>query len=207
MAASRPAAAARGRLAAPAAAAAAAVAAAALGGCGGGSGTGAGDGAGGPPAAGRQGQVPSPYVPPPGTPARGTGPADPERVRVIRTWVRRLRDGDVAGAARTFADGALVQNGTPVVRLRSFAERRLFIDEGFPCGARVADAEGAPRGFTVVRFTLTPRVGGSCPGPGGGSAAAAIRVRDGRITEWYRLPDPEGPPDAEAPLGPAGPPV
>jgi hypothetical protein len=124
--------------------------------------------------------------------------------------VRKLRNGDVAGAARTFADGALVQNGTPVFRLRSFAERRLFIDEGFPCGARVADARGAPREFTVVRFTLTPRVGGSCVGPGGGSAAAAIRVRGGRITEWYRLPDPAGPeepPDAEAPLGPAGPPV
>jgi hypothetical protein len=117
-------------------------------------------------------------------------------VRVIRRWADALREGDVAAAAGTFADGALVQNGTPVLRLRSARQRRLFMDAAFPCGAYVADARGAPRGFTVVRFTLTPRVGGSCPGPGGGSAAAAIRVQGGRITEWYRLPDPgAGPPD------------
>jgi len=124
--------------------------------------------------------APSPYVPPPGTPSQGTREADPARLRVISRWLRTLREGDIAAAAATFADGALVQNGTPVLRLRSAAERRLFVDEGFPCGARIADARGAPRGFTVVRFTLTPRVGGSCPGPGGGSAAAAIgSVADG----------------------------
>jgi hypothetical protein len=121
--------------------------------------------------------------------------------------VRELRQGDVGAAARTFANGALVQNGTPVFRLRSYAERRLFMDEGFPCGARVAGAGGARRDFTIVEFTLTPRVGGSCPGPGGGSARAAIRVRDGRITEWYRLPDGPGPPDAAPPPENVGPPV
>lgn len=155
--------------------------------------------------------APSPYVPPPGTPLQGTARPDPARVRVIRRWVRELREGDIGAAARTFADGALVQNGTPVLRLGSDAERRRFMDEGFPCGAYVADASGARRDFTIVRFTLTQRVGGSCPGPGGGSAAAAIRVQGGRITEWYRLPDPGSrppePPDAAPPPPEPAPPV
>jgi hypothetical protein len=159
---------------------------------------------GGPPAVR---SPPSPYVPPPGTPSRGTGEADPARLRVIRRWLRELREGDIGGAARTFANGVLVQNGTPVFRLRSYAERRLFIDQNFPCGARVAAARGARRGFTVVEFTLTSRVGGSCPTTGAGSARAAIRVREGRIVEWYRLPDPVGPPDAGPPPENVGPPV
>ncbi len=170
----------------------------------------AGCGDDGPPAGDRSGSAPSaapsPYVPPRGVPSEGTGRADPARLRVIRTWVRELREGDIGAAARTFADGALVQNGTPVVRQRTYAQRRQFIDEGFPCGARVAGASGARRSFTIVEFTLTARVGGSCSGPGGGSARAAIRVRDGRITEWYRLPDRPGPPDAAPPLE-VGPPV
>jgi hypothetical protein len=162
------------------AAAAALLAAGGLAGCGGGD----------PPAppAERAGPAPTP-----------AGPADPAAVRVIRTWVRELREGDVAAAARTFADGALVQNATPVLRLGSFAERKAFLDAAFPCGARVADARAARRGFTVVRFTLTQRVGGSCPGPGGGSAYAAIRVQGGKIREWYRLPDAGAPRAPEPP--------
>jgi len=204
MAASRPATRARGLAVAAAALAAAGV----LAGCGGGNGDQGASAQGGPSGVP---PAPSPYVPPPGTPSQGSEPADPARLRVIRRWLRELREGDIAAAAATFADGALVQNGTPVLRLRSAAERRSFIDQGFPCGARVADARRAPRDFTVVRFTLTSRVGGSCPGPGGGSAAAAIRVRGGRITEWYRLPDPGtgpgGPPDAAPPLRDVAPPV
>jgi hypothetical protein len=203
MAASRPAARACGLVAAAAVAAGGAV------GCGLGDG-GDGDRAESGPRSGVR-PAPSPYVPPAGTPSRGTGAADPARLRVIRRWVRELRQGDIPAAADTFADGALVQNGSPVFRLRSRAERRLFIDEAFPCGARIADARRAPRSFTIVSFTLTPRVGGSCPGPGGGSAAAAIRVEGGRITEWYRLPDPgtgpAEPPDAAPPPVDAGPPV
>jgi hypothetical protein len=195
MAASRPAVPAR------ALAAAAAIAAAAMAGCGD-DGRPPGDRAGSAPSA-----APSPYVPPRGIPSEGTGPPDPARLRVIRTWVRELREGDIGAAARTFANGAIVQNGTPVLKLRTYGERRLFVDEGFPCGARVSGASRARRHFTIVNFTLTPRVGGSCSGPGGGSARAAIRVRGGRITEWYRLPDGPGPPDAAPPPENVGPPV
>jgi hypothetical protein len=199
MAASRAAARARGALAT-----AAALAAASAAGCGDEDGASGDRASGGPPGVR---PAPSPYVPPRGTPSRGTRDADPARLLVIRRWLRELREGDIGAAARTFANGALVQNGTPVFRLRSYAERRLFIDQNFPCGARVAAARGARREFTVVEFTLTARVGGSCPTTGGGSARAAIRVQGGRIVEWYRLPDPLGPPDAAPPPENVGPPV
>jgi hypothetical protein len=141
---------------------------------------------------------PSPYDPPARVPRQGTGAlADPGQIAVVRRWVDRLRAGDVAGAAATFADGARIQNGAGVVTLRSRVDRRLYLDEGFPCGARVAAAEDARGGFVLVEFTLTGRRGGDPYGcAGGGSAYAAIRVAGGRIREWYRVPEPPAPADA-----------
>lgn len=120
-------------------------------------------------------------------PRRGTGPADPASTKVIRGWLRELREGHLRRAARYFAVPSRVQNGTPVFTLRSRKETLVF-NATLPCGAVAAGARSAGQ-FTVLRFRLTERVGGDCMGAAGHAARGAIRVRGGKIVEWYRLPD------------------
>lgn len=133
--------------------------------------------------------APDPLALPPGIPRAGTGTADAAAQRVIRGWLARLRHGDVDGAAGLVADGARVQNGTPVLTLGSRRARRAWVGS-FPCGAR-AVSFSARRGYTIVGFVLTERAGGDCMGAAGHTARGAIAVRGGRITGWYRLPDEE----------------
>ena len=120
-------------------------------------------------------------------PRRGSGPADPASVRVIREWLAELRQGHVQEAARYFAVPSKVQNGTPVFTLRTRAETFVF-NTTLPCGATAERLQSAGR-FTVIRFRLTERVGGDCMGAAGHAARGAIRVRGRKIVEWYRLPD------------------
>jgi len=135
---------------------------------------------------------------PDGVPQEETGPADRRQTRVIRAWLRALSRGDVERAARFFALPSKFQNGTPVLTIDSRVER-LAINRSFPCGARAVHTGGAGS-FTIVVFRLLERPGGAC-GPGTGEKArGAIRVTNGKIREWYRLPD--GP---QAPPAPAGP--
>ena len=134
---------------------------------------------------------------PKGVPTEPGGPADREDLAVVKRWLAALTMGDIEAAADVFADGTLVQNLRPPVRLADRADRLAF-NAGFPCGAEIVDASSV-KGYLVVTYRLTDRVDSSCDGPGG-RAAGTIRVKDGRITEWYRLPDP-----AEQPSEPAGP--
>ena len=82
-----------------------------------------------------------------------------------------------------------MQNATPVFVLpdRAAAERW---NRGLPCGAQVSDLAGAADGYTIVSFRLVKRRGADCGSGTGGQAQIAIRVRDGRITDWFRLPGP-----------------
>jgi hypothetical protein len=109
---------------------------------------------------------------------------------VIRGWAQALRAGNVDRAASYFAVPALVQNGSPPVRITSRREAREF-NELLPCGARlVATAHHGV--YTYATFRLTDRVGGAC-GPGTGElAATAFLIRDGKIVQWRRLPTPGG---------------
>jgi hypothetical protein len=50
-------------------------------------------------------------------------------------------------------------------------------------------AGGAGGGYTIATFRLTERPGGGCASGVGHSAQTAIRVRDGHIVAWYRLPE------------------
>ena len=134
----------------------------------------------------QQGTPPSQRIPA-RVPRRGTGPADPASTRVIRAWLRELREGHLQSAARYFAVPSRVQNGTPVFTLRSRRETLVF-NATLPCGAIADGARSAGR-FTVLRFRLTERVGGDCMGAAGHAARGAIRVHGGKIVEWYRLPD------------------
>lgn len=128
----------------------------------------------------------------------GERPADREQLAVVEAWLRALTQGDVEAAADRFADGAVVQNGEPSVRLPDRAARIAF-NSGFPCGAEVA-ASSSVDGYLVVTYRLTDQVDSRCDGVGV-KAAGAIRVEDGRMTEWYRLPNlPTEPGEASGPV-------
>jgi hypothetical protein len=144
---------------------------------------------GGGPPPGATPPVPRAFQVPPGVPRASDGqPTDAVSRRVIRKWLSALRQGDIARAARFFAVPSKVQNGTPVLTLRSPRARAAF-NENFPCGARATKLEHAGRGFTVVEFVLTQRVGADCGSGTGNTARSAIRVARGHIVEWYRLDD------------------
>jgi hypothetical protein len=121
-------------------------------------------------------------------PAPAGAAADPEAVEVIRQWSDALRRNDVARASSLWATPSRVQNGTPVITLRSAAAVRLF-NASLSCGSRLVSALRAPHGFTLAVFKLTERPGGDCGSGTGHTARTAIRVRDGKIAGWYRLPD------------------
>jgi hypothetical protein len=117
---------------------------------------------------------------------------------VIGGWARALAAGDIEKAASYFALPAIVQNGTPPVRITSRAQAREF-NELLPCGARLL-ATARHGAYVYATFRLTDRVGGSCGAGVGGLAATAFRIHQGKITEWRRLPDPgQGSPQAPTP--------
>jgi hypothetical protein len=115
---------------------------------------------------------------------------------VIRAWADTLRRGDVKRAASYFAVPAVVENGTPPLRLGTRAAVRAF-NRGLPCGARLLRTYALGR-YTAAVFSLTERPGrGRCGSGAGRHASTAFLVRDGKIREWRRLPDrPERPPSS-----------
>lgn len=135
---------------------------------------------------------------PAGVPLKATRAVDPARANVIRAWSQALRSGDIDAANALWAVPAKAQNGTPVMTLSSREAIGAF-NGSLPCGSVVTSAGGAPGGFTIAKVRLTRREGARCDAVGA-SARTAILVRDGRIVEWYRLPDH---PDAPGPQPPA----
>jgi hypothetical protein len=140
---------------------------------------------------------------PAGVPLEGTGPGDPAAIKVIRLWSEALRRSDVKAASALWAVPSKVQNGTPVIPLASVQDVRTF-NGSLSCGSQLVSALGATGStFIVAVFKLTQRPGADCGTGTGQHARTAIRVRDGKIVEWYRLPDDPGAPAASPP--PAGP--
>jgi limonene-1,2-epoxide hydrolase len=122
------------------------------------------------------------------TPAPVARRADPAKVQVIRGWVDSLRAGHVDAAARYFAVPSVVQNGSPLIKLRSVAEVRAF-NAALPCGARLKRTFSTGR-YVAATFVLTERPGGHCGGGTGQLAATAFIIRGGKIVEWRRVPLP-----------------
>ena len=143
-------------------------------------------------------------------PLEGTRPGDPAAIKVIRLWSEALRRSDVKAASALWAVPSKVQNGTPVIPLASASDVRAF-NGSLSCGSQLVSALGAKgSAFIVAEFKLTKRPGADCGTGTGQRARTAIRVKDGKIAEWYRLPDdPDAPdtPDAPAAPPPAGPAV
>jgi hypothetical protein len=134
-----------------------------------------------------------------GDPAETVGGLPPghESVRVIDEWVKTLSAGDASGAADLFAIPSVVENGTPPIRLATHADAVAF-NRSLPCGAELVRARPEGR-FVVATFRLAERPGGDCGSGAGGLARTEFLIRDGKIAEWRRLPDPAG---GGAPSGP-----
>lgn len=148
-----------------------------------------------PPSAGPR----DPLDLPAGVPLEASRPADPDQAKVIRAWAGALRAGNLDGASALWAVPSKAQNATPVLTLSSRAEVRTF-NSALPCGSVVISTGGSASGFTITTVRLTQRKGAHCDAVAGASARVAIRVRDGRIDEWYRLPDdPRAPGPVPAP--------
>jgi hypothetical protein len=143
--------------------------------------------------------APAPRTPlelPKGIPLTAAGPADPAAAGVVRAWSKALRAGDVATATALWAVPSKVQNGTPVLTLSSRDYVRLF-NASLPCGSVVTSTGGA-EGYTIATFRLTQRKGAHCDAAADATARSAVRVRGGKIVEWYRLPDEPGAPGLPA---------
>jgi hypothetical protein len=141
---------------------------------------------------------------PPGVPDQSNGPAADGARRVINNWLKALRHGDVKRAAHYFALPSKFQNATPVLTVNSEQER-IAVNVSLSCGA-VATEMGSAGVYTIVKFRLTKRPGGSCGTGVGGTVRGAIRVERRKIKEWYRLPDQPGG-QQQAPPAPSGPAV
>ena len=120
---------------------------------------------------------------------------------VIRSWAQALTAGELDKAASYFALPAIVENGTAPVRITTRAQAREF-NELLPCGARLVAAvrHGA---YTFAAFRLTNREGGNCGAGAGAVAATAFLIRNGKIVEWRRLPNPGSEPQVPSTPAPA----
>jgi hypothetical protein len=127
------------------------------------------------------------YYPP------GTHKASRAAVHVITAWSNELRAGHVRRAARYFDVPVVVQNATPVFKLKSRADVFEF-NRTLPCGAHIVRTIAGAR-YTVATFVLTERPGSEGCGATGKLAATAFLLRHGKISEWRRVlvPPPLGP--------------
>ncbi len=112
-----------------------------------------------------------------------------ESLAVIEGWVEALSDGDVEAASDYFAVPSVAQNGSAPLTLRSHDAVTAF-NRSLPCGAKLVRARPAGR-FIAATFRLTDRPGGSCGSGAGELARTAFVVKDGKIVQWRRLPDPQ----------------
>ena len=124
---------------------------------------------------------------PPRVPLRAKGPATHAEVRVVRGWLDALRAGHVRAAARYFSLPARFQNFTAIAIMKTPAQA-VAVNSSLPCGAKFLRA-GDAQGFTVYEARLTERPGGACGSGVGSIVRGAILIRDGKMIEWYRLPD------------------
>lgn len=115
-------------------------------------------------------------------------PPGHEGVVVIEGWVETLARGDVEGAAGYFALPSVVENGAAPVTLRSRDDAIAF-NRSLPCGAKLVRARPEGR-FIAATFRLTERPGGDCGSGAGQVARTAFVIRDGKIVQWRRLPNP-----------------
>jgi hypothetical protein len=117
----------------------------------------------------------------------GCGGGDPSPESVVRAWSQAVNSEDNTGAARLFAVGARVVQGSSVRRLDTLAEAKAW-NASLPCAGRIVSLRGT--GETVrATFLLGHRRLSRCDGPGE-RAHALVRVRAGKIVLWHQLDQP-----------------
>ena len=122
----------------------------------------------------------------------GCGGGDPSPESVVRAWSQAVNSEDNESAARLFATGARVIQGSSSRRLDTFDEARAW-NESLPCAGRIVRLRGS--GETVrATFVLGHRPRSRCDGPGE-RAHALVRVREGKIVLWHQLERPLEPPE------------
>jgi hypothetical protein len=120
------------------------------------------------------------------------GPVTSEEKAVIRGWSDALRRGDVSRAAGYWAIPSIASNGGQPIRLLSGKAVRFF-NEGLPCGAKLESA-ARDAAYVLATFRLTERPGAGRCGSGVGERARTLfLLRDGKIVQWLRAPDPRPP--------------
>ena len=118
--------------------------------------------------------------------------------KIIRAWADSHRSGDMKKASTFFAVPATVSNSGAPLKLLTPAEVEYF-NQTLPCGAKVTDTKTIGGGFILTTFVLTERPGeGNCGTGTGNTAHVAIRVREGKITDWRRANDPPSVPQEKA---------
>ena len=117
----------------------------------------------------------------------GCGGGDPSPESVVRAWSQAVNSDDNAGAARLFAHGAHVIQGSSTRRLNTFEQARDW-NAGLPCAGRIIALRA--RGDTVrATFVLGNRSRSRCDAPAE-RAHALVRVREGKIVLWHQLEQP-----------------
>ena len=110
----------------------------------------------------------------------GEGLRSPEGA-LIRHWLAALERDDYARAARSFAPGALVDQGVPY-RLTSPAAARRF-NAALPCRADLVRLKDEGR-RSLASFRIRRGPGGPCHG----IVRVRLRFRDEHFTEFVQLP-------------------
>lgn len=120
-------------------------------------------------------------------------PTDP--VEITRAWADAVRTNDLDRASELFAVPSVVSNGTPLLKLESPTQVRVF-NSSFPCGAFFVRATSKGKDRILATYTLTERPGAPMP-CGSGSVGARVGVlftiRDGKIVRWIRADPEQGP--------------
>ena len=128
---------------------------------------------------------------PKSVPVTGSKPAGAAAAAVVDRWSKAITAADWKAAGGTFADGAKVRNlSDDVLVLKDRKAREAWNEISFSCGSEVTDARDAGRGYLIITFRLTDRRGSACGAARGNPAQIVVRVGGGKLTEWYRLPDP-----------------
>ena len=118
------------------------------------------------------------------------GGGNPSPESVARAWSQSVNSEDDAGAARLFALGARVVQGSSVERFDSIAEAEAW-HRGLPCAGRILTLRAHEQTVRVT-FVLYDRPRSRCDAPGE-RAYALFRVRNGKIVLWHQLEGPEDP--------------
>jgi limonene-1,2-epoxide hydrolase len=111
---------------------------------------------------------------------------------VVRAWSAALNSGDNEAAARLFATGARIEQGSTGIRVSSH-KIAVAWNASLPCAGKIVAL--ATEGQTATAtFVLSDRKTSRCDAPGG-EATAQFRVVDGKIVLW-RQTGGSGPPPA-----------